>query len=291
VRPDHPLDRHTSFAIGGPADFFVEARTTARLRQLVPEAARRGIPCFLLGAGTNLLVADAGIEGLVVRCMNRGFGIDGTRVWAEAGLKMLRLARLVADAALAGFEFGIGVPGSVGGAVYQNAGCWGVEFSSVLVEVAGFTPAGEPKTWKPAELQLGYRTSGLRYGSLHGSVVHTAWIELRPQDGAEVKRRMAELTRERVRTQPIKSMNCGSVFKNPEGDSAGRLLEAAGLKGAAEGAAQVSELHSNFIVNRGGARAEDVSRLIERARKAVRERFGIELEPEVELVGRGGWAG
>jgi UDP-N-acetylmuramate dehydrogenase len=286
VRRDHPLAGHTSFGIGGPADFFVEARSSDGLRDLVAEVARRGIPHLLLGAGTNLLVADAGIEGLVIRCVNRAFSINGSAVRAEAGLKMMRLARIVADADLTGFEFAIGVPGNLGGAVYQNAGCWGVELSSVLVEVQGVTPEGLPRSWKPAELGLGYRTSAFREGELRGSAIQSILIELRPGDGAASKRRMSELTRERARTQPIKAKNCGSVFKNPPGDSAGRLIEAAGLKGATEGGAEISPLHANFIINRDGATAEQVRLLVERARLEVRRRFQVELEPEMELVGR-----
>lgn len=283
---DHPLAKHTSLNIGGPADWFVEGGRTEQLQALVEGAAERGIPYLLLGAGTNLLVADAGVEGLVVRCVNREHSIEGARVRAGAGLKMMRLARLAADAGLVGFEFAIGVPGTVGGAVYQDAGCWGRELREVLVEAEGFIPGEGPVTWPAAALGLGYRTSALREGPLRGALVTAATIELRPGDGEAAKREMARLTAERSRTQPIKTKNCGSVFKNPPGDSAGRLVEAAALKGAGEGGARFSDLHANFIVNHGGATAAGVRALIERAIAAVREQFGVELEPEVEMVGR-----
>jgi UDP-N-acetylmuramate dehydrogenase len=286
VEREHPLARHTSFNIGGPAGWFVEAGQADQLERLVEGAAEREIPYLLLGAGTNLLVADAGVEGLVVRCVNREHSIVDARVRAGAGLKMMRLARLAADAGLVGFEFAIGVPGTVGGAVYQDAGCWGRELREVLVEADGYVPGEGRATWPAAALGLGYRTSALRDGPLRGALVTAATIELRPGDGAAAKREMARLTAERNRTQPIKTKNCGSVFKNPLGDSAGRLVEAAGLKGAGEGGARFSELHANFIVNQGGATARDVRALIERAISAVRERFGVELEPEVEMVGR-----
>ncbi|TAN32122.1 UDP-N-acetylmuramate dehydrogenase [bacterium] len=289
VREDEPLASRTSFGIGGPAEFFLETPRVEVIQKAIEGCQERAIPCLLLGAGTNLLIADRGVEGLVLRVVNRDHRIDGTRVRAGAGLKMMRLARIVADAGLRGFEFAIGVPGTVGGAVYQNAGCWGRELREVLVEVSGFMPGAGAQTWSPADLELGYRTSALRNGPLKGGLVVAATVRLGRGDGEEVKRVMAKLTKERNATQPIKTKNCGSVFKNPPGDSAGRLVQAAGLKGAREGAAVISDLHGNFIVNEGGASAADVRRLIEHARSAVRLRFNVELEPEVELVGR--WSG
>jgi UDP-N-acetylmuramate dehydrogenase len=286
VTEGESLAARTSFGIGGPADFFVEAGRPEAIENIITGCIERGIPHLLLGAGTNLLIADAGVEGLVVRVVNRDHSVEGTRVRAGAGLKMMRLARLVADADLRGFEFAIGVPGTVGGAVYQNAGCWGKELSEVLVEVCGFVPGKGRVTLSPADLNLGYRTSALRAGALKGALVIDATIKLVRGDGEEARQLMAKLTRERNETQPIKTKNCGSVFKNPLGDSAGRLVQAAGLKGAREGKAVVSTVHGNFIVNEGGATAADVAKLIERVRIEVRRRFNIELEPEVEMVGR-----
>lgn len=286
ISEDEPLASRTSFGIGGPAEFFVEVGRPEAIEQAIEGCLQRTIPYLLMGAGTNLLIADEGVEGLVIRVVNRDNHVDGTRVRAAAGLKMMRLARIVADAGLRGFEFAIGVPGTVGGAVYQNAGCWGKELSEVLVEVSGFKPGSGRQTWKPDDLKLGYRTSALRDGALKGALVVDATIRLERGDGEEAKRVMAKLTRERNETQPIKTKNCGSVFKNPPGDSAGRLVQAAGLKGAREGAAVISQLHGNFIVNEGGATAADVIKLIERTRVEVIRRFNIELEPEVQLVGR-----
>src|SRR5256714_1491481 len=168
---DHPLARHTSFNIGGPAERFV---ASGRPEALVEECQRRGIPYLLLGAGTNLLVADAGVEGLVVRCVNREWRVEGTRVHAQAGLKMMRLARICADHDLTGFEWAIGVPGTVGGAVYQNAGCWGVELVEVLEEAEGLLPGRGRQMWSRDELGLGYRTSALRDGALEGALVDAA---------------------------------------------------------------------------------------------------------------------
>jgi UDP-N-acetylmuramate dehydrogenase len=287
ITEDEPLASRTSFGIGGPAEFFVEMARSDAIASVLDGCKQRSIPYLLLGAGTNLLIADAGVEGLVVRIVNRDHHIDGQRVRAGAGLKMMRLARIVAHAGLRGFEFAIGVPGTVGGAVYQNAGCWGKELREVLVEASGFMPGSGRRTWTPRDLALGYRTSALRDGALKGGLVIDATIQLERGDGEEAKRVMARLTKERNETQPIKTKNCGSVFKNPPGDSAGRLVQAAGLKGAREGAAVISPLHGNFIVNEGGgATAADVRRLIERVRAEVRRRFNAELETEVEMVGR-----
>jgi len=286
VKADEPLASRTSFGIGGPAEFFVEVAKAETIEKILEACVEREIPHLLLGAGTNLLIADAGVEGLVIRVVNREMSIEGTRVRAGAGLKMMRVARGVADANLRGFEFAIGVPGTVGGAVYQNAGCWGKELREVLIEACGFVPGKGRQTWTPADLKFGYRTSALREGALKGALVIDATVELQRGDGEEARQTMARLTRERNETQPIKTKNCGSVFKNPPGDSAGRLVQAAGLKGLRVGNAVVSELHGNFIVNEGGAKAADVRALIEKVQAEVKRRFGAQLEPEVEMVGR-----
>jgi UDP-N-acetylmuramate dehydrogenase len=286
VSEEEPLASRTSFGIGGPAEFFLELSRVEAIEKAIDGCHERDIPYLLLGAGTNLLIADAGVEGLVIRVVNRDHHIDGTKVRAGAGLKMMRLARIVADAGLRGFEFAIGVPGTVGGAVYQNAGCWGKEIREVLVQAEIYQPGEGARSMSPADLKLGYRTSGLRGGALKGALIISATIRLERGDGEEAKRLMAKLTNERNETQPIKTKNCGSVFKNPPGDSAGRLVQAAGLKGMREGAAVISELHGNFIVNEGGAKAQDVKNLIERAKAEIRRRFNVEIETEVEMVGR-----
>jgi UDP-N-acetylmuramate dehydrogenase len=283
VRTEVALDRQTSLNVGGPAEHWIQPAQPA---PLVEECHRRGIPYFLLGAGTNLLIADGGIEGLVIRCADRECRREGDQVYAAAGLKMMRLARFCAEQGLTGCEWAIGVPGTVGGAVYQNAGCWGGQLADVLVSAQGFQPGVGIRAWDASELVLGYRDSALRSGPLHGCLLSGAWIQLAPGDGEAAKVQMARWVAERSRTQPIRTKNCGSVFKNPAGDSAGRLVEEAGLKGAQEGGAMVSEQHANFIVNVGGASATDVARLIERVQHTVARQFGLELETEVEKVGR-----
>jgi UDP-N-acetylmuramate dehydrogenase len=286
VCEEEALASRTSFGIGGPAEFFVELSRVEAIEKTIDGCRERYIPYLLLGAGTNLLIADRGVEGLVIRVVNRDHHIDGTKVRAGAGLKMMRLARIVADAGLRGFEFAIGVPGTVGGAVYQNAGCWGREIREVLVEAEVYQPGVGARTMTPADLKLGYRTSALREGTLKGALVVSATVQLERGDGEEAKRVMARLTKERSETQPIKTKNCGSVFKNPHGDSAGRLVQAAGLKGLREGAAVISQLHGNFIINEGGATASDVRTLIGRAQAEIKRRFNVEIETEVEMVGR-----
>ena len=202
IREKEPLASRTSFGIGGPADFFLEAGRAETIEKMLDGCRERTIPYLLLGAGTNLLIADAGIEGLVLRVVTREYVVEGTRVRAAAGLKMMRLARIVADAGLRGFEFAIGVPGTVGGAVYQNAGCWGKELREVLVEACGYMPGSGRKTWSPADLKLGYRSSALRDGALKGALVVEATIQLQRGDGEEAKSLMAKLTRERNETSP-----------------------------------------------------------------------------------------
>src|SRR6266852_9419137 len=217
VRKSEPLATRTSFGIGGAAEYFAEMANPQSIEFALEGCRLRGIPHLLLGAGTNLLIADVGLEGLVIRVVNRDYEVDGTRIRAGAGLKMMRLARIAADAGLRGFEFAIGVPGTVGGAVYQNAGCWGKELHEVLVEARGFQPGAGQRTWSLKDLHLRYRTSDLRDGPLHGALVIDATIKLERGDGEEAKRLMSRLTSERSQTQPIRTKNCGSVFKNPPG--------------------------------------------------------------------------
>src|SRR5712671_6150569 len=196
VRQGEPLASRTSFGIGGSAEFFAEMANPQAIEVALEGCRLRAVPYLLLGAGTNLLVADAGVEGLVVRCVNREHSIEGLRVRAGAGLKMMRLARIVADANLRGFEFAIGVPGTVGGAVYQNAGCWGREMNDVLIDVTGFVPGKGRQTWSKKDLHLAYRTSALREGPLKGALVVEATVKLERGDGEEAKRMMAKLTAE-----------------------------------------------------------------------------------------------
>jgi len=247
-----------------------------------------GIPVFILGGGTNVLVADAGVRGAVVtlggdfaKCEWVPRGRDEVELRAGAAA---RISRVVAEAArrgLGGIEFAEGIPGTVGGAMVMNAGAFGGEMSSVVLAIEGMDFAGEEFFLERGELSFGYRSLLLPPRSL----VTGARFLLRREEPQALRRRLEEIRSRRRTLQPLRLPNAGSIFRNPPGQAAGKLIEAAGLKGSRVGAAEVSRQHGNFIVNLGGARAADVATLIERVRARVRERFGVQLELEVKLVG------
>ncbi|HID88002.1 MAG TPA: UDP-N-acetylmuramate dehydrogenase [Anaerolineae bacterium] len=287
-----PMAHHTSFRIGGPADLFVRAGTIERLCQWVRLARQHGVPTFILGHGTNILVSDRGIRGLVIQndCQAYELREEATNpeaiLHAEGGASLPGLAFLMAEMGWAGLEWAIGIPGSVGSAVVNNAGAHGGCVADVLRRVTILTEEGEIAELPAHQLALGYRTSRFK-GQGGREVVLAAEFALHREPVEDLAARMAEYTEFRRRTQPAEP-SVGSIFKNPPGDFAGRLIEQAGLKGRRIGGAEISPVHANFIVNRGGARAADVLALIELARRTVRERFGVELELEIELVGEWG---
>ena len=293
ARRDEPLAHHTSYRIGGPAEYFVAVEQLADLVRAVTLAREHGVPCLLLGAGTNVLVADRGVGGLVIRNRCRAWTLlregEVPLVEAESGVMMPHLAQATAAAGLAGLEWAVGVPGTVGGAVLGNAGAWGGSVAECLRRAQMLLPNGEVAWLGPGDLAYGYRASLLKGapGQVvrgNAGVVLRATFALRAGDPAALLEAVARYRRERLARQPAEP-SAGSVFKNPPGDYAGRLIEAAGLKGARQGQAQISEKHANFIVNLGGARAADVLALIELARRRVLAATGIDLELEVQLVG------
>jgi UDP-N-acetylmuramate dehydrogenase len=282
VRADEPLARHTSFRIGGPADVLVVPETPAELAAAVRVAAAHGAPVTLLGGGSNMLVGDGGVRGVVVK-LGRGFGRvawDGTSGVAGAAVQLGRLARAAAERGLAGLEFAEGIPGTVGGALFMNAGAYGGELAPVVAAVDGID-GGELRRLERGDLGFAYRRTALP----PGFVVTAMRFALRPDAAEAVQARMEQARTRRVASQPHGSANAGSIFKNPPGDFAGRLVEAAGLKGTRVGGARISERHANFIVNDGTARATDVQALMQQAQRVVWERSGVWLEPEVRLVG------
>ncbi len=283
LRTDYPLADLTSFRIGGPASLFLLVGDTGELAMAIKAAARHAVPIFLLGAGTNLLVSDRGIRGLVLKLGDHfnTISIDGCEVVAGAAAQFGELARLTAARGLAGLEFGEGIPGSVGGGLVMNAGAFGGEIARVVTAVYGIDSAGVSRALTPGEVGFAYRRTALP----RGFVITQVAFHLTPGDRAALRARVDEIHAKRLSRQPEGEPNAGSIFKNPPGAFAGKLLEAAGLKGERAGGAAFSERHANFIVNLGGARAAEVRELMERARARVKATAGIMLETEVRLVG------
>jgi UDP-N-acetylmuramate dehydrogenase len=283
VRASMPLAELTSFRIGGPADLFVAVEDETELLHAKAAAYRAGIPCFCLGAGTNLLVSDRGMRGLVVR-LGDGFAkikIDDAKVVAGAAAAFETLVQEVVDRGLAGLEFGEGIPGTVGGGLVMNAGAFGGEIAKVVTLVHGVTESGEALALSKDDVKFAYRRTEL---PAH-FIITRVDFELARGDRAQLTARVAELHAKRASRQPRGVPNAGSIFKNPPGNFAGKLLEGAGLKGTRLGGAAFSDQHANFIVNLGGAQAAEVRALIDMARNKVKEQSGVWLEPEVRLVG------
>lgn len=293
VREGEPLGRYSTYRIGGPATVLLPAHAEDVARAVV-FAAGRGVPWFVVGLGSNLLFPDAGLDALVIR-LGKGvdaLSVDGSRATIGAGLPAPLAARRTAELGLAGLHIFVGVPGSVGGGVYMNAGCHGGDWAAITERVTVLDREGKDAVLPRAEIPFAYRTSGLT-----GRIVIEATVQLREEDPATISEELEELHRWRREGTPFNQPCCGSVFKNPGGPSwknaagprtAGQLIEAAGLKGVRMGGAEVSPMHANYFVNAGGATAADVTALMRHARAVVRERFGAELEPEVKLIGPSG---
>jgi UDP-N-acetylmuramate dehydrogenase len=296
VRRDQPLARHTALRIGGPADLLVVAETSSALRQAVALACKHRVPFRVLGAGSNVLVSDAGVRGLAV--LNRarattfqpsGGGVPGAAasVSAESGASFSTVARQCVSRGLAGLEWAATIPGTVGGAVVGNAGAWGGDVASMLVSASVLERGETVVEWSVERFEYNYRSSILKRQAMPGllpTVVLEAKFSLQQGDRGALETQVADMTARRKASQPP-GATCGSVFKNPSGDYAGRLIEAAGLKGHCSGNAEISPVHANFIVNHGGATAVDVHALIALARDRVQAQSGIALELEIQMVG------
>ncbi|MBV8444629.1 MAG: UDP-N-acetylmuramate dehydrogenase [Candidatus Dormibacteraeota bacterium] len=279
-----PLAKHSQFGVGGPAQWFAQVADEAALRALVLRARDSGVPLTMLGAGSNTLILDGGVRGLVVRYDDRSFTASDGVVMLGGGCMMPRAALDCARRGLAGVEFGIGVPGTCGASVYGNAGAFGAEIADVLVDCDAMAPDGEVQTLDNAACRFAYRFSAFK-NSFAGNVVIRARFRVTPDDAASVRRRTDDIQRQRKASQPYGIRSLGSVFKNPPGDAAGRIIEACGLKGMRWGGAQIAEKHANFIVNVERATAADVLELVRRAHDKVAERFGVDLEREIVVVG------
>lgn len=284
VRLHELMSQHTTFRIGGPADIFIEPRTMNALKEAIFYAKERNIPVLVMGAGSNLLVRDGGIRGIVIKIGRHlaRIKIDGITVTAEAGAALSRLALTCCQASLAGFEFAAGIPGTVGGAVVMNAGAEGCTMSNVVQKVLVLDQKGCFVWRKKEDLGFDYRSSNLLN---HNQVV----VEVVCQGVLDQKERIAERQKiylhRRQATQPLTYPSAGSVFKNPSGSAAGYLIEQAGAKGRQIGSAKVSLKHANFIINLGGARAKEVQDLISQVQEMVTQRFGIQLTLEIQVVG------
>ena len=282
LRADVPLAPLTTLRVGGSADRMAAPGTIDELVGVLRLAHEAGVPAFLLGKGSDIVVADAGIRGLVVRVRADRTTIDGTSLVAEAGASMTALAKRCAAAGLAGFDWAISIPGTVGGAVWANAGAHGGEMVQVVREVEVLGTGGERVRLGPDECAFAYRDSRFKHAD---EVVLGATIGLERGDPDAVRALVDSHQALRRATQPLADQNAGSVFRNPPGDHAGRLIEAAGLKGHRLGSARVSELHANFIVTDRGGRAADVRALGDHVRATVADRFGVDLRYEIEFVG------
>jgi len=284
LRTSFPLAPLTTFRIGGPAALFLEPESEADLRAAGQAVRETGIPFVVLGKGSNVIVSDTGFPGLVLRLGKsyRWAARDGSMITAGGSMPLPRLAGVALAHSLAGAEFGVAIPATLGGGVRMNAGAHGHSLSEVVRQVDVFLlGAGEARTIPADEAGFVYRNSALPADG----VVVAAALGLRPGDPGEIRAAMDEARDWRRRTQPLAEPNCGSVFKNPPGDHAARMVESLGLKGTAVGGAQVSEKHANFIVARPGALAADVVALIRTVQERVADGYGVRLEPEVHLVG------
>ncbi len=279
---DEPLARYTSARIGGPADAYLPVYTRRELATAARMAWAHEVPLFILGGGSNILISERGVRGLVIHNRTDYVAFDGARVTADAGVSTIRLARRCAKRGLSGLEWAIGIPGTLGGAVFGNAGAHGSDMSSVLLYVEAAVPKSNVRL-SNADLAFQYRSSILKRVPRR-IVILRATLQLKRDHPAAIAARMEEYNAYRKRTQPP-GATIGSMFKNPPGDFAGRLIEAAGLKGARVGGAQISTMHANFFINLGGATADDVRALMDLAREEVLRQFKVELEPEIELVG------
>lgn len=291
ARTDAPLARHTTFGIGGPADIFVTVRSAQQLADVTIAVRGAGVPLFVLGSGSNILIGDRGVRGVVID--NQAKAIDGPAerdgaltVIAESGASFAALARHLARDGYGGFEWACGIPGSLGGAVVYNAGAYGGSLSDVLLAVTILDAANETRRLPASDLGLSYRTSAVLRGEIPGCVVLSVELAVTRGEPAALLAKIAAIDADRLAAQP-RGRTGGSTFKNPPGHHAWELIDAVGLRGHRIGGARISEKHCNFFMNTGDATAADVFALMQEARRRVRERFGIELENEVELIGEG----
>lgn len=282
--PAEPMTKHTSFHIGGPAELMAQPQSEEELQSLLLKAAEAAVPVTLVGNGSNLLVRDKGIRGLVIKLgsMLRDIKVSGNVLTFGSGVSLAQASKKAAELGLSGMEFAVGIPGSIGGAVYMNAGAYDGEMSKVVKSVRVMDAAGEVSELSAGELDFGYRHSALQ-GS--GKIVTSVTVELTAGDKQAIAEKMADFSNRRITKQPLELPSAGSMFKRPPGYFAGTLIDQTGLKGYTVGGAQVSTKHAGFVVNIGGATAVDVLQLISDVQAKVFAAHGVKLEPEVLVLG------
>ena len=283
VLTDEPMKQHTTFKIGGPADYFLVPETGEEVGEIIKICRKTDTPYFILGNGSNLLVGDGGYRGAVIQVYRNmsAVTVEGTTITAQAGALLSAVAAAAKNASLTGFEFAGGIPGTVGGAAVMNAGAYGGEMKDVLVEVTVMDAEGKIFTISAEKLELGYRTSVIKKA---GYIVLEAKIRLKEGDQEAIRERMKELTIQRTTKQPLEYPSAGSTFKRPEGYFAGKLIDDAGLRGYRVGGAMVSEKHCGFVINYDNATATDVINLMKDVQAKVKEKFDVQLEPEVRII-------
>lgn len=284
VRINEPMKNHTTFKIGGPAQYYVTPESVTQIQEVVSLCRDMDIPLHVIGNGSNILVGDDGVDGVVLALFNTfsDYEIKDNVITAQAGMSLIKLAVVALREGLTGLEFASGIPGSVGGAVYMNAGAYDGQMKDVVTSVTVLDEAGNIRILGRDELDMGYRTSAVAKNNM---IVLQVVIELKSGDKEQIKARMNQLSELRKQKQPLEYPSAGSTFKRPEGYFAGKLIADAGLKGYSIGGAAVSEKHAGFVVNMGGATAKDVVELTDYIKKRIMEQFGVTLELEVKRIG------
>ena len=284
ILTEEPMKNHTTFRIGGPADIYIEPAYSSII-PLIQYLKASDVPFMVIGNGSNLLVSDEGIEGVVISLGKKtsAITISGDTMVVEAGAMLASVANAAADAGLTGLEFASGIPGSMGGAVFMNAGAYGGEIKDILESVMILTTDMEKKVLMPEDLSLSYRHSSLME---EGGYVLSATLKLSRGNKDEIKAKIDDIRKQRIEKQPLNFPSAGSTFKRPTGYFAGKLIDDAGLRGYTVGGAQVSEKHCGFVINKGGATAADVLQLMKDVDEKVYNEFGVHLTPEVRIVGR-----
>ena len=284
VKLQEPMSKHTTFRIGGPADFYLCPHSTKEVQQTVQICKEENLPYFILGNGSNLLVSDKGYRGVIIQLWKNfsDISVKDCCITAKAGALLSKVAAEALEEGLTGMEFASGIPGTIGGAVFMNAGAYGGEMKDIIKEVKVLDDQGEVRVLSNEEMKLGYRTSIVKE---KGYTVLSAVLQLKKGDVSVIREAMEDLKNRRTSKQPLDMPSAGSTFKRPEGYFAGKLIMDSGLRGFSVGGAQVSEKHCGFVVNKGGATAEDVTALIREVQRRVKEKFGVELETEVRFLG------